>query len=65
MILSLRAASSPQVVVYASGPFQGQDYAVARACVRVGAHCIDLADGRAFVGGITAVHAEALAGGVA
>lgn len=55
---------SPQVVVHASGPFQGKDYAVARACVRVGAHCIDLADGRAFVTGITAVHDEAVAAGV-
>ena len=39
-------------VVHTCGPFQGQDYHVARACIAAGAHYIDLADGRAFVAGI-------------
>lgn len=38
-----------QLVVHTAGPFQQQDYAVARAAARAGAHYIDLADGRRFV----------------
>lgn len=44
---------APDVVVHTSGPFQGQDYRVAEACIAAGAHYLDLADGRAFVEGIT------------
>ena len=40
------------VVVHTAGPFQGQDYAVARACIEAGAHYVDLADARAYVCGI-------------
>lgn len=36
-------------VIHAAGPFQRQSYAVALAAARVGAHYIDLADGRRFV----------------
>ena len=43
---------SINVVVHTCGPFQRQDYHVARACVDAAAHYIDLADGRAFVAGI-------------
>ncbi|RZJ06556.1 MAG: hypothetical protein EOP39_18825 [Rubrivivax sp.] len=50
---------NPDVVVHASGPFQGQDYRVAMAALASGAHCIDLADGRDFVTGIVALHTEA------
>lgn len=39
-------------VIHTAGPFQGQDYRVARAAIAAGAHYIDLADGRAFVAGI-------------
>lgn len=39
-------------VVHTAGPFQGQDYAVARAAIAAGANYIDLADGRDFVAGI-------------
>jgi saccharopine dehydrogenase-like NADP-dependent oxidoreductase len=53
-----------QIVVNASGPFQEQDYAVARACIAAGAHYIDLADGRAFVCGIAALDEEARRAGV-
>lgn len=40
------------VVIHAAGPFQRQDYAVARACIEAGAHYVDLADARAYVCGI-------------
>ncbi|OYT86697.1 MAG: hypothetical protein CFE46_14640 [Burkholderiales bacterium PBB6] len=43
------ARLGPQIVVHTSGPFQGQDYRVASACIACGAHYIDLADGRTFV----------------
>jgi hypothetical protein len=44
----LRAAS-PRIVVHCAGPFQGQDYRVARAALAAGAHYIDIADSRSFV----------------
>ncbi|NIJ77624.1 hypothetical protein FHT08_002707 [Xanthomonas campestris] len=43
------AATAADVVVHTAGPFQGQDYAVARTCLQTGMHYIDLADGRTFV----------------
>lgn len=52
---------SPQVVVNTVGPFQGQDYHVARACIAAGVHYIDLADGRDFVTGIDALDNQAKA----
>ena len=58
------AALAPRVVINASGPFQRQDYSLARACIEAGCHCIDLADARAFVTGITALDAAARARGV-
>lgn len=42
---------APDVVIHTAGPFQGQDYRVARACLECGSHYIDLADGREFVAG--------------
>ncbi|MEO8557554.1 MAG: DUF4166 domain-containing protein [Rhodospirillales bacterium] len=42
----------PQIVVHAAGPFQGQDYRVAQACIARSINYIDLSDGRAFVAGI-------------
>jgi len=57
-------ALKPDIVIHTSGPFQGQGYDVARACIRAGCHYIDLADGRAFVEGIAALDAEAKAAGV-
>lgn len=49
------------VVIHTCGPFQGQSYHVARACIEAGAHYIDLADGRAFVAGIGELDAAARA----
>jgi len=54
----------PSVVVHTCGPFQGSDHAVARACLRAGCHYVDLSDGRDFVGGFSALDAEARAAGV-
>jgi|SRR5579862_325453 len=51
-------------VVHTAGPFQGQDYAVARAAIGAGCHYIDLADARDFVAGIDSLHAAAQARGV-
>jgi hypothetical protein len=56
--------TSPHVVVHTCGPFQGQDHRVARACIRAGAHCIDLADGREFVEGIRVLDEAARAAGL-
>jgi len=40
---------SPTIVIHTSGPFQGQDYRVPKACITCGAHYIDLADDRRLV----------------
>jgi hypothetical protein len=57
-------ALAPQAVVHTAGPFTGTDYRVARACIAVRAHGIDLADDRRFVAGIAALDADARAAGV-
>jgi saccharopine dehydrogenase-like protein len=49
----------PAVVVNACGPFQTSNYDVANTCIQHGVHYIDLADGRDFVNGITALDAQA------
>lgn len=59
------AALKPHVLVNASGPFQGQKYHVAKACISAGVHYIDLADGREFVSGISVLDSEAAAAGLA
>lgn len=50
---------NPDIVIHTSGPFQAQGYEVAEACIAQGCHYIDLADGRAFVEGITSLDAKA------
>ncbi|MCP4090266.1 MAG: potassium transporter, partial [Gammaproteobacteria bacterium] len=45
----------PDILIHTSGPFQAQGYDVAKACVGLGCHYIDLADGREFVEGITSL----------
>jgi len=49
-------ALEPNVVIHTAGPYQGQDYRVARACIEAGSHYIDLADGREFVSGFAALN---------
>lgn len=51
-------------VIHTAGPFQGQDYAVARAAISAGANYIDLADGRDFVAGIEQLNTLACDQGV-
>jgi saccharopine dehydrogenase-like NADP-dependent oxidoreductase len=51
-------------VIHTAGPFQGQDYRVARAAIDAGANYMDLADGRAFVAGVGQLDALARARGV-
>lgn len=58
-------ALKPHIVVHASGPFQGQQYHVAKACISAGAHYVDLADGREFVSGISVLDSDATAAGLA
>jgi len=43
----------PDLVIHCAGPFQGQDYRVAEAACMLGAHYVDIADGRDFVAGFT------------
>jgi hypothetical protein len=54
-LLALR----PDVVIHTAGPYQGQDYRVAKACIQAGSHYIDLADGRDFVSGFAALNDDA------
>ena len=53
------------VLIHTAGPFQEQDYSVARAAIEAGCHYLDLADGRAFVTGITRLDAAARAANIA
>lgn len=57
------AALRPDVVIDTAGPFQQRDYRVAEAALAAGAHVIDLADGREFVGGIGRLDDHARAAG--
>ena len=60
--LSMQIAGvAADLVISTAGPFQGQDYRVARASIAAGAHYIDIADGRDFVCGIAALDAHARA----
>jgi saccharopine dehydrogenase-like NADP-dependent oxidoreductase len=52
------------ILIHTAGPFQGQDYSVARAAIEAHCHYIDLADGRQFVAGISSLNAEAVGAGV-
>ena len=52
------------LVINASGPFQGRDYRLARAAIAAGCHYVDLADARAFVAGFSALDDDARAAGV-
>jgi hypothetical protein len=59
-------AAAPDVVVDASGPFQGygpDPYRVARASLAARAHYLDLADDAAFVAGVGVLDAQARAAG--
>lgn len=51
-------------LIHTAGPFQAQDYAVARAAISAGCHYLDLADARHFVAGIAVLDALARERGV-
>jgi saccharopine dehydrogenase-like NADP-dependent oxidoreductase len=51
-------------VIHTAGPFQGQEYGVARAAIAAGCHYVDLADGRDFVSRIDVLEPDAKARGV-
>ena len=53
------AIDGSYLVIHAAGPFQAADYGVARLCLEIGAHYLDLADARAFVAGIGELDTEA------
>ncbi len=50
---------NPAVVINTAGPFQNSDYSVAEICIQHSIHYIDLADGRDFVRGISALDEKA------
>jgi hypothetical protein len=54
----------PDILIHTSGPFQGQGYEVAEACIRHGVHYVDLADGRDFVANVGRLDEAARAAGV-
>ena len=58
------SAVNPRILIHCAGPFQAQDYRVASAAIGIGAHYIDLADGREFVRGVASLNQAALAKGV-
>lgn len=49
---SVLSTLRPDLAIHTSGPFQAQDYRVATACIELGIHYVDMADGRDFVAGI-------------
>lgn len=57
-------ALRPSVLIHTAGPYQEQDYVVARACIEAGCHYLDLADGRSFVAGIGTLNAAAKSSGI-
>lgn len=58
------AALQPDLVIHTSGPFQGQDDQVPRACLTLRCHYIDLADDRRFVCDIRQLDQQARESGV-
>jgi hypothetical protein len=63
-VLAQLRDTTPEIVIDASGPFQSYDgdpYAVVKACIALNIDYLDLADGSAFVNGIAAFDADAKA----
>ncbi len=66
-IAAIRDALSeyaPQLVIHCAGPFQGQDYSVAKTAIDAGVHYVDLSDGRSFSEGFSVLDPAAKAAGV-
>lgn len=56
--------ANPLILIHAAGPFQTQDYTVAKTCIELKIHYIDLSDGRDFVNNITTLDEMAKENGV-
>ena len=54
----------PFALIHTAGPYQGQDYRVAKACIEAGSNYIDLADSREFVGDFSSLDDRARQAGV-
>ena len=54
----------PNLVIHTSGPYQGQSYKVAEACIKQGCNYVDLADARDFVADIYKLDEAAKKAGV-
>jgi hypothetical protein len=63
-LLDLLYSRRLTLVVHLAGPFQGQDYTIAKACLRAGVPYIDMADGREFVAKFSTLDATAQAKGI-
>jgi hypothetical protein len=57
----LLETTRPDIVIHTAGPFQDQDYSVAKTAIESGSHYIDLGDGRDFVAGISTLDKQAKA----
>lgn len=55
---------APFAVIHTAGPYQGQDYRVAKGCIGAGSHYIDLADSREFVADFSSLNDPARQAGV-
>ncbi|MBS0288088.1 MAG: saccharopine dehydrogenase NADP-binding domain-containing protein [Proteobacteria bacterium] len=56
--------SQANILIHTAGPFQGQDYKVAKTCIELNIHYLDLSDGREFVTHIHELDDKAKAKGV-
>ncbi|MCB1592648.1 MAG: saccharopine dehydrogenase NADP-binding domain-containing protein [Alphaproteobacteria bacterium] len=56
--------AKPDIVIHTAGPFQDQDYSVAKAAIKHKCHYIDLSDSRDFVTGITVLDKQAKAANI-
>jgi hypothetical protein len=54
------AEIKPAMVIDTVGPFQNRDRKLARLCIDLGVHYVDLADGREFVAGVSELNGAAL-----
>jgi hypothetical protein len=50
----------PTIVIHTCGPFQDQDYSIARTCIENHAHYLDISDGRDYVRDISTLNELAL-----
>jgi NAD(P)-dependent dehydrogenase (short-subunit alcohol dehydrogenase family) len=58
------AQQQPAIIIHTTGPFQTQDFRVAKAAIAHNAHYVDLADARTFVASIDSLDEAARAAGL-